>query len=104
MRKLVFFLVVFAFLGSGCNNNPRVKDPKAELLKIQKQMQAQQETIKNLGLPGGPNAIKPPPVFNAPIKNIPKAPAPPKGLNKPNQGKVPQLQKTNVNEDMINRQ
>jgi hypothetical protein len=84
MKRLVLFLVVFAFLGSGCNNNPRAKDSKAELLKIQNQMQAQQEMIKKLGLPSGPNAIKAPPAFNAPIKNIPKAPASPKGLNKKN--------------------
>ena len=93
MKRLVIFLMIFTFMGTGCHKpTPRVKDPNAERIKIEKQMQAQQELIKNLKLPN-PNAIKPPPAPGAPVANMPKAPSAPQVTGKPALKNIPAVPK-----------
>jgi hypothetical protein len=76
MRKIAILLICLAITTSGCQKkHPVVKDPNAELLKIQQQMQAQQDVIKNLNLPKA-NAMQPPPALKAPPK-VPSKPKPP---------------------------
>lgn len=74
MRILVISLIGFIFLLSGCNNHKLgIKDPKAEILKVQKQMQDNQKMIANLKLPNQ-NMMQPPPVYKPPVMNVPPAP------------------------------
>jgi hypothetical protein len=89
MKQIAVFLIGFIFLCAGCNSNPGNKDAKTEVLKIQKDMQANQNLIKKLNMPNQ-NIMQPPPP--PAIKNMP-VPPPAKTFNSPKTQSQPRLTK-----------